>query len=107
MSKELPKTSLTAVIQVGIQKLTHTFVDMEIFDCKKVMDFPKLKTDYRFQMDKMNQQTFSIVGGFKSNSEECVISKYSLTTKRNDIKLDTTSGLIKFGYKFDIPRSTM
>jgi len=104
----LPKTSLQVDISVGIQKLTHTFVDLEIFDCNNYIELPELnlKKGYRFQIEKKNKNLFSIEGGFKSTSEDCVISSYSLTKTQEGISIDTSSGLIKFGYTKDIPKTT-
>lgn len=108
ISKELPKTSLQVEISVGIQKLTHTFVDMEIFDCIKALEYPELdlKHGYRWQIDKKRNDLFSIDGGFKSSSDECPISEYSLTKQQNGIELDTSTGLIKYGYTKNIPETT-
>ena len=102
------KTSLKVEINVGIQKLTHTFVDMEVFDCIKVVEFPKLdlKKGYRYQIEKKNTRLFSLDGGFKSGSDDCVISSYSLTNKAKGISMDTSSGLIRFGYQKNIPKTT-
>lgn len=108
VSKEMVKTSLKVEINVGIQKLTHTFVDMEVFDCIKVLEFPKLdlKKGYRYQIEKKNTRLFSLDGGFKSGSDDCVISSYSLTNKAKGISMDTSSGLIRFGYQKNIPKTT-
>ena len=108
LSKELLKTQLQVEVSVGIQKLAYTFVGIEIFDCEKVMVFPELDTKYgyRYQIDKNNNALFSIDGGFKSNSDECPISSYSLTNEEKGISMDTSTGLIKFGYTKNIPETT-
>lgn len=80
---------------------------MEIFDCNKFIELPKLKDAYKAQIDTKYTKKIIVKGAFVSKSEDCRVSKYWLTTYRNEYKWDPNSAEISFGYMIHIPKTEL
>ena len=103
-TKEHAKTSLKIILTVGVQEVTNEFSGLEVYDCQNFIQLPKLKKTYRYQI---NQKTLNIFGKFKSDSEDCVISTYSLNKKINQVSISSMSGTVKMGNQKKIPETNL